>query len=86
MSILNEVMRAEMTQHHSLVSQVHRQNKAWIEGMSVVFLTFCFKDNLKQSNCHLRRSAGGGWRGRRKASLTGNRTRAAVVRAPNPNH
>ena len=25
-------------------------------------------------------------RGRRKASLTGNRTRAAAVRAPNPNH
>ena len=33
-----------------------------------------------------RRSAGGGRRGRRKASLTGNRTRAAAVRAPNPNH
>ena len=43
MSILNEEMRAEMTQHHSLESQVHRQNKGWIEGMSVLFLYFVLK-------------------------------------------
>ena len=42
MSILNEEMRAEMTQHHSLESQVHRQNKVWIGGMSVAFLSFLF--------------------------------------------
>ena len=45
MNILNE-MRAERTQHHSLESQVHRQNKGWIEGLSVLFLSFCFKDTL----------------------------------------
>ena len=56
-SILNEEMRAERIQHHSLESQVHRQNKGWIEDMSVVFLTFCFKDTLQQSNFHLKRNA-----------------------------
>ena len=34
----------------------------------------------------LRRVVGGRWRGRRKASLTRKRTRAAAVRALNPNH
>ena len=57
MSILNEEMRAERTQHRSLESQVHRQNKGWIEGMSMVFLSFCFKDTLQQSNCHLKRNS-----------------------------
>ena len=57
MSILNEEMSAERTQHHALESQVHRQNKGWIKGMSVVFLSLCFKDTLQQSNRHLKRNA-----------------------------
>lgn len=58
MSILNEEMRAERTQHRSLEPQVHRQNKGWIEGMSMVFLCFCFKALiLQQSNCHLKRNS-----------------------------
>ena len=43
MSILNEEMRAERTQHRSLESQVHRQNKGWIEGVPVIFLSFVLK-------------------------------------------
>ena len=33
--ILNEEMRAEMTLHHSLEPQVHRQKKDSIEGIPV---------------------------------------------------
>ena len=40
--ILNEETRAEMTQHHSLEPQVHRQNKARIEAFPWVFLPFSF--------------------------------------------
>ena len=46
---LNEETRAEMTQHHSLEPQVHRQNKGRIEAFPWVFLPFFFfKDMLKQ--------------------------------------
>ena len=55
--ILNEETRAEMTQHHSLEPQVHRQNKGWIEAFPWVFLPFFFffKDTLKQRLQHVKR-------------------------------
>ena len=40
--ILNEETRVEMTQHHSLEPQVHRQNKGQIEAFPWVFLPFLF--------------------------------------------